>query len=71
MAASTVGSVGWIGLGKMGLPICRRLTAAGAGLTVFARNDAGAAKAGAAGFNHCSRYEDLLGADVIISAVRR
>jgi 3-hydroxyisobutyrate dehydrogenase-like beta-hydroxyacid dehydrogenase len=61
--------VGWIGLGKMGLPICRRLMAAGFDPTSFARNDASAAKAEAEGFSHCRSLEDLASADVIMSAV--
>lgn len=69
MDASPVRSVGWIGLGKMGLPICRRLIEAGFELTSFARNDASAAKAEAEGFSHCRGLEDLGSADVIISAV--
>ena len=69
MDASRVRTVGWIGLGKMGLPICRRLTAAGIGVTVFARNEASAAKAGAEGFSSCSSLEELAEADIIISAV--
>jgi 3-hydroxyisobutyrate dehydrogenase-like beta-hydroxyacid dehydrogenase len=69
MGVGTISSVGWIGLGKMGLPICRRLTAAGFALTCFARNDASAAKAEAESFAHCRSLEELASSDVIISAV--
>ena len=69
MGASDIRSVGWIGLGKMGLPICRRLTGAGFELSTFARNDASAAKARAEGFSHCSSLEEIAAADVVISAV--
>lgn len=62
-------TVGWIGLGKMGLPICRRLKAAGVVVTVLARNDAGAAKAEAEGHSFCHKLEQLGNADVIVSAV--
>lgn len=69
MEASRFRTVGWIGVGKMGLPICRRLAAAGIGVTVFARNDAGATKAEAEGFAFTRSLEELAGADAIISAV--
>ena len=69
METSRIVSVGWIGLGKMGLPICRRLAVAGIEVTVFARNDAGAAKAGAEGFAFRRSLEELASADAIISAV--
>jgi 3-hydroxyisobutyrate dehydrogenase-like beta-hydroxyacid dehydrogenase len=64
-----VRSVGWIGLGKMGLPICRRLAESGFDVTVFGRNDAGAARAGAEGFAVCRSLADLAAADVVVSAV--
>jgi 3-hydroxyisobutyrate dehydrogenase-like beta-hydroxyacid dehydrogenase len=69
MDASRFRFVGWIGLGKMGLPICRRLTATGIEVTVFARNDAGAGKAETEGFSFCRSLEDLAKADVVVSAV--
>ena len=50
MATSTSRAVGWIGLGKMGLPICRRLKTAGLRVTVLARSHDGAAKAEGEGF---------------------
>jgi 3-hydroxyisobutyrate dehydrogenase-like beta-hydroxyacid dehydrogenase len=69
MEDSGIRTVGWIGLGKMGLPICRRLAAAGLGVTVLARNDAGADKAHAEGFSICRRLEDLAAADAVVAAV--
>lgn len=69
MDARRIRTVGWIGLGKMGLPICRRLMAAGIAVTVFARNDASAAKAEAEGFAVTRNLAELGNADAIISAV--
>jgi 3-hydroxyisobutyrate dehydrogenase len=69
MDARKFQTIGWIGLGKMGLPICRRLTAAGIGVTVFARNGASAAKAEAEGFACTRSLAELGNADAIISAV--
>lgn len=69
MTTNAVRKVGWIGLGKMGLPICRRLQAAGFPVAVFARNDMGAAKAGAEGFPTCRSLAELAAAHVIVSAV--
>ncbi len=69
METSKLRTVGWIGFGKMGMPICRRLAAAGIKVTVLARNDAGAAKAEQAGFAFVRSLEALAGADAVISAV--
>lgn len=69
MATSAFRAVGWIGLGKMGLPICRRLNAAGIQVTVLARNEASAAKAEAQRFAICRGLEALAASDVIVSAV--
>jgi 3-hydroxyisobutyrate dehydrogenase-like beta-hydroxyacid dehydrogenase len=69
MQTDTLLTVGWIGLGKMGLPICRRLAAAGIGVTVLARNDAGAATAEAENFAFTRSVSELAAADVIVSAV--
>jgi 3-hydroxyisobutyrate dehydrogenase len=69
METSKLRTVGWIGLGKMGMPICKRLAAAGVGVTVLARNDAGAAKCEQAGLDFVRSLEELAGADVILSAV--
>jgi 3-hydroxyisobutyrate dehydrogenase-like beta-hydroxyacid dehydrogenase len=69
MARGASQSVGWIGLGKLGLPICRRLRAASFEVTVLARNEAGAAKAEAEGFPTCRALENLTASRVIVSAV--
>jgi 3-hydroxyisobutyrate dehydrogenase-like beta-hydroxyacid dehydrogenase len=53
----------------MGLPICRRLTAAGMEVTAFARNDVGAAKAKAEEYSFCRSLEELAKADAVVSAV--
>ena len=69
MVAATM-TIGWIGLGKMGLPICRRLTAAGHQVTVYVRNDAGHARAVSNGFAKATTIADLVaGASVVISAI--
>lgn len=62
-------SIGWIGLGKMGLPICRRLAAAGIKVAVLARNAAGAARAEGEGFAVCHDLADLAACDAVIAAV--
>ena len=69
MPTSASRAVGWIGLGKMGLPICRRLKTAGLRVTVLARNDAGAAKAEGEGFPICGSLDELAASEVIVSAV--
>ena len=68
--AETIGKkVGFIGLGKMGLPICRRLREAGVSVTVFARNAERAAHAEAEGFPTTDSLATLAGQDVLITAV--
>lgn len=42
--------IGWIGVGKMGLPICQRLKAAGHDVVVFARTETSAENLSAQGF---------------------
>ena len=69
MAQKTVKNIGWIGLGKMGLPICKRLRDAGFNVTVFARNEASAEKAKSEGFSVCGQLAELALSDVVISAV--
>jgi 3-hydroxyisobutyrate dehydrogenase-like beta-hydroxyacid dehydrogenase len=46
----SAGKVGWIGLGKMGLPICRRLSDAGFAVQVYCRSDEKARLAASEGF---------------------
>ena len=69
MATGIFRAVGWIGLGKMGLPICGRLKAAGFPVTVLARNQDGAAKAEKEGFPTCGSLDKLATSEVIFSAV--
>lgn len=61
-------SIGWIGLGKMGLPICRRLREAGFGVVVYGRSEEARARAGGHGFSHVGRLADLADAADIIAA---
>ncbi|MBB3931183.1 3-hydroxyisobutyrate dehydrogenase-like beta-hydroxyacid dehydrogenase [Kaistia hirudinis] len=62
--------IGWIGLGKMGLPMSKRIAEAGNSVTVLARHSAGAARAEAAGYAHVGDMAALAAAsDVIISAI--
>ncbi len=62
-------SIGWIGLGKMGLPICRRLAAAGLSITVYVRSDAAEEKARDEGFATSRTLAGLASADMMISAI--
>lgn len=62
-------TIAWIGLGKMGLPICKRLAAAGVAVTVYARNEASGAKARAEGFSTTADFADLAKVDVVFSAI--
>ncbi|PSJ65343.1 NAD(P)-dependent oxidoreductase [Kumtagia ephedrae] len=66
----TVMRIGWIGLGKMGLPIARHIHAAGNALTAYARSDASAEKAAAAGYPVVRDMAALAAAsDVVISSI--
>lgn len=69
MGSLRMESIGWIGLGKMGLPICRRLAAAGKRVTVYARNEQAEAKARAEGFATCRSLDALATQDIILSAI--
>ena len=69
MGGTALMNIGWIGLGKMGLPICRRLAADGRRITVFARTPASAEKALAEGFATADSLADIASLDVVISAV--
>jgi 3-hydroxyisobutyrate dehydrogenase len=64
-----MGEIGWIGLGKMGLPICRRLRDAGFGVGVLARDDERAARARGEGFDPIASWQSLGRYRVIIAAV--
>lgn len=62
--------IGWIGLGKMGTPICQRLRTAGYPLAAFVRNEAGRAKAEALGCDHFDNFVELTDkSDIIISSI--
>jgi 3-hydroxyisobutyrate dehydrogenase-like beta-hydroxyacid dehydrogenase len=62
--------IGWIGMGKMGLPICKRLQGAGFRVTVLCRNVASEAIATTNGFEVARTIsETAKGADVVVSAI--
>ena len=62
--------IGWIGLGKMGMPMAGRVAAGGNTMTVFARSDASAEKAKAAGHAVVRSMADLAAAsEVVFSAI--
>lgn len=62
-------NIGWIGLGKMGLPICRRLAAAGLTVTAYVRSDGAQEKARSEGFESSRTLAALASTDMIISAI--
>ena len=69
-AVNPPAAIGWIGMGKMGLPICLRLRDAGFRLKVFSRNSATATVATANGFEVAHTIGDTArGADVVVSAI--
>jgi 3-hydroxyisobutyrate dehydrogenase-like beta-hydroxyacid dehydrogenase len=62
--------IGWIGLGKMGMPMSKRVEAGGHTVTAFARNAASAGKAKAAGYAAVLSMAELAGAsEVVISSI--
>jgi len=62
--------IGWIGLGKMGLPICRRLRDAGFTVTALCRNPAAEVAATADGFAIArSIAETAEGAEAVFSGI--
>lgn len=62
--------IGWIGAGKMGLPICRRLKAAGHDVTVLARRPAQAEALAAQGFACAGTIASTVSdADAVFTAV--
>ena len=64
---STLPSLGFAGIGLMGLPMCRRLLAAGYPLTVWNRNPDKCAPLVAAGARHVSSPADLCAhADIVM-----
>jgi 3-hydroxyisobutyrate dehydrogenase-like beta-hydroxyacid dehydrogenase len=63
-------SVGFVGLGKMGTPMCKHIIAAGHDVTAFVRNDAGRAKAAAIGAKPADNLPALAAqSQVVISAL--
>jgi 3-hydroxyisobutyrate dehydrogenase-like beta-hydroxyacid dehydrogenase len=62
--------IAWIGAGKMGLPICKRLKAAGYDVCVLARRPEQAKALGELGFATSVTVPDLItGADMVFTAV--
>jgi 3-hydroxyisobutyrate dehydrogenase-like beta-hydroxyacid dehydrogenase len=62
--------IAWIGAGKMGLPICKRLKAAGHDVRILARRPEQAKILGELGFAVAASVPDLIaGADVVFTAV--
>jgi 3-hydroxyisobutyrate dehydrogenase-like beta-hydroxyacid dehydrogenase len=62
--------IGWIGIGKMGLPICKRLHDAGFRVKALCRNSAAESVARASGFEVAHTItETAKGVDVVASAI--
>jgi 3-hydroxyisobutyrate dehydrogenase-like beta-hydroxyacid dehydrogenase len=62
--------IGWIGLGKMGLPICERLKARGFWVTALARDAGGREKAAGVGLESLPDIRGVVeGADVVVAAI--
>jgi 3-hydroxyisobutyrate dehydrogenase-like beta-hydroxyacid dehydrogenase len=62
--------IGWIGLGRMGLPMSRRLHAVGHSITAYVRNEAGQQRAVSAGYSYSSTIEGVVtGSDIVISSI--
>ncbi len=62
--------IGWIGAGKMGLPICKRLKSAGHDVCVLARKPEQAALLNALGFHTENTVSTLIkNADIVFTAV--
>ena len=62
--------IGWIGLGKMGLPICERLAARGCRVAALVRNDGARDRAARAGLESESDIRGVVeGADIVVSAI--
>jgi 3-hydroxyisobutyrate dehydrogenase-like beta-hydroxyacid dehydrogenase len=69
-ATETLAKIGWIGMGKMGLPICTRLKSAGFQVRVLCRSGSSAATATSNGFEVAHTIsETAKGADVVASAI--
>ncbi len=62
--------IGWIGLGKMGLPICERLAAQGFEVTALTRNQHGRDRAARANLHGNSSIRGVVdGAQIVASAI--
>jgi 3-hydroxyisobutyrate dehydrogenase len=62
--------IGWIGLGKMGLPICQRLAGQQFKLTTLTRNPEGRARADRANLQGESKIGGVVaGAQIVVSAI--
>jgi 3-hydroxyisobutyrate dehydrogenase-like beta-hydroxyacid dehydrogenase len=62
--------IGWIGLGKMGLPICERLAAQGFEVATLTRNPEGRERATRANLQSESKIGDVVAsADIVVSAI--
>lgn len=62
--------IAWIGAGKMGLPICKRLQAAGHDVSILARRPAQAKTLADLGFAVSATVPELIaGADIVFTAV--
>jgi 3-hydroxyisobutyrate dehydrogenase-like beta-hydroxyacid dehydrogenase len=62
--------IGWIGLGKMGLPICERLAAQQFKLTTLIRNPEGRERADRAKLQGDSKIGGVVaGAQIVVSAI--
>ena len=62
--------IGWIGLGKMGLPICERLAAQGFKVTALTRNQEGRDRAASANLHADSSIRGVVdGAQIVASAI--
>lgn len=67
---NTLPKIGWVGLGKMGTPMCGRLKAAGYELTVRVRNEDGRRYAEALSLSTVTTFAALAErADIVFSAV--
>ncbi|HXF56676.1 MAG TPA: NAD(P)-dependent oxidoreductase [Actinomycetota bacterium] len=69
MRTQDLPSVGWVGTGRMGSALCRRLLAAGYDLAVFNRTRAKAEALGALGAQVVDRPADLAGRPVVFTSV--
>jgi 3-hydroxyisobutyrate dehydrogenase-like beta-hydroxyacid dehydrogenase len=63
--------IGWIGLGKTGLPVCERHSAQGFEVATLTRNPEGRARATWANLQSESKIRGVVAsADIVVSAVR-